>query len=692
MADKWYRNSFRRNLVDMHIPDWNKEFFAKFDSKKYIDMLKLADVDSAYVYANSCVGICNWPTKVGHMHEGLNGKDIINELTEGCRNAGINVIVYINIWSKWAYDKYPDWRCISPDGLGTAEYMWNQPGRYGVCCMNSPYNEYVIKLVTELCENYNFSGLWVDMILWRTMCTCKHCREKFKRETGLELPMTIDWENSTWIKYILKREEWVEKFFDSIINTAKAIKPDITVMCNSSYYPMRILGQSLKFSRKGEFIGGDFNTGRLEHSFECKLFSSVSLNKPFEFLGSVMEPSLNEHSILKTKERLQTLMFSCLMNNGRFGFIDAIDPSGTLNLIVYKRMRDVFNIEKRYEKYLENDVRFCCDVGIYTNMESIMDPKDNGVKLRDLWDETPHMKAAKGAALNLIERHIPFDVLTRYDLERLNEYKVIILPDTYAIDDDEIEAFTEYVKKGGNIYASGHTGLYDGKGGKSENGRLERLLGVKFVGETTEEITYMRPGDESEGILMYYNKEYPLTTNVSQMLIEAAEDTKVLVRLTLPIVHPKDTTKFASAITDPPGRHTDYPSVVLHEYGAGKVIYCASDIEILRKDDQIQAFINMLNVVNEKPFAFYSDAPRCVEITMYDQKQNSRYVINLLNCQEQLPNVPVYNAKVRLRLDRTPKQLISVPDETEVSYIIDGDFLEFTVQRLDIFAMYLLKY
>jgi len=360
MTDKWYKKSFRRNLVDMHIPDWNKDFFAKFDSKRYIDMLKLADVDCAYIYANSCVGICNYPTKVGHMHEGLGGKDIVKELSEGCREAGMNVIIYINIWSKWAYDKYPDWRCITPDGL---QYLYNQPGRFGVCCINSPYSEYVNKLVTELCEGYEFSGLWVDMILWHTMCTCKHCRDRFKRETGIEIPMIINWEYTSWIKYIRKREEWVEEFFDSIISTAKAIKPDITVMCNSACYPMKITGESLEFFRKGEFVGGDFAMERLEHSFRCKLFNSVSANKPFEFLCSIMEPLLNEHSIMKTEEKLQTLMFSCLMNNGRYGFIDAIDPSGTLNPMVYERMRKVFNIEKKYEKYLENDVEFCCDVG-----------------------------------------------------------------------------------------------------------------------------------------------------------------------------------------------------------------------------------------------------------------------------------------------------------------------------------------
>ena len=67
----WYKNSYRRNLIDMHIPDWNEEFLSKFDPENYVDMLELAQVDTAYIYTTSCLGLCYWPTKIGKMHAGL---------------------------------------------------------------------------------------------------------------------------------------------------------------------------------------------------------------------------------------------------------------------------------------------------------------------------------------------------------------------------------------------------------------------------------------------------------------------------------------------------------------------------------------------------------------------------------------------------------------------------------------------
>ena len=75
MGQKWYTNAYRRNVIDMHIEDWDEKFLSEFD-EKYVKLLRTSKVDSAVVYAQSHVGYCNYPTKAGHMHKGLKGKDI----------------------------------------------------------------------------------------------------------------------------------------------------------------------------------------------------------------------------------------------------------------------------------------------------------------------------------------------------------------------------------------------------------------------------------------------------------------------------------------------------------------------------------------------------------------------------------------------------------------------------------------
>src|SRR5947209_6674660 len=71
----WYAQAYRRNVIDMHITDWNPAFLAEFNPQNYVEMLKKADVQSAVVYAHSHVGLCYFPTKVGKTHRAYGGQD-----------------------------------------------------------------------------------------------------------------------------------------------------------------------------------------------------------------------------------------------------------------------------------------------------------------------------------------------------------------------------------------------------------------------------------------------------------------------------------------------------------------------------------------------------------------------------------------------------------------------------------------
>src|SRR5690554_161694 len=75
--NKWYSSSYRRNLVDMHVEDWDESFMSRFDPVEYVQLLKRANVKSAMIYANSHVGYCYWPIESGKMHRGLKGRDIL---------------------------------------------------------------------------------------------------------------------------------------------------------------------------------------------------------------------------------------------------------------------------------------------------------------------------------------------------------------------------------------------------------------------------------------------------------------------------------------------------------------------------------------------------------------------------------------------------------------------------------------
>ena len=86
----WIENNYRRNLMDMHIDDWNPEFLSKLDVNGYVDALKDAGVQTAMIKAKPHTGLCYYPTKIGRMHKGLKGFDFLGKM---CYNKE-NMIVY----------------------------------------------------------------------------------------------------------------------------------------------------------------------------------------------------------------------------------------------------------------------------------------------------------------------------------------------------------------------------------------------------------------------------------------------------------------------------------------------------------------------------------------------------------------------------------------------------------------------
>ena len=104
----WIEGNYRRNLLDMHIDDWNPEFLSKVNVDEYVEALKAAGVQAAMVKGRPHTGLANYPTKVGRMHKGLKGYDYFGEMVKKCHENGIAVIAYFSqIFDNWAYAEHP---------------------------------------------------------------------------------------------------------------------------------------------------------------------------------------------------------------------------------------------------------------------------------------------------------------------------------------------------------------------------------------------------------------------------------------------------------------------------------------------------------------------------------------------------------------------------------------------------------
>lgn len=683
MEGKWFTTSYRRNLVDMHIDDWDDSFLSKLDPQTYVALLKTAHVKSAMVYANSHVGYCYWPTKTGQMHRGLRGKDVLGEITDLCHREGIDVIAYYSlIFNNWAYDNNPSWRILDVDGKPSRE-RGGRAGRYGVCCPNNvDYRAFVTAQVEELLAAYDFEGIFFDMTFWPGICYCPACRARFESEVGGEMPDVINWQDERWIEFQKKREEWLVEFAAFATNTAKHCRPEITVEHNSAPLTQAsVIGTTLALREHNDYIGGDLYGGFAQQSFICKLYDSITPNKPFEFMTSRCYPSLRDHTTLKPKEMLEVHTFLAMAHNGAFFFIDAIDPVGTLNPRVYETMGEIFSRSREYEPFLGGEL--CQDVAVYFSLDSKMDFGDNGKRVTAAGWRVPHLDAALGAARSLREAHIPFGVISKNSLTDTSKYQVIVLPEVLFLDEEEAQALRRHVENGGGLYASGRAPL----------ARLADLFGVEIEGQTAEDVTYMAPTDAGRGLFPGIEPAFPLSIFRTQVKARALDSDSIAATLVLPYTDPSNGLRLASIHSNPPGVATDYASLVQRRVGNGRVAWAAAPIEAADQPPHRQVFVQIVRSLAARPFSFAADAPPAVEITLSHQPAQKRYLISLINEQELLPPVPAHNLKVRVKLDgKTPERAALLPSQQPLSWRREGDYAEVDFPELNIFQMALLQY
>ncbi len=678
----WFSRDFRRNLVDMHIEDWDEKFLSQFDPERYVELLKTAKVSTAMVYANSHVGYCYWPTETGYMHRGIKGKDILGRIIELCHEEGLNVVAYYSlIYNNWAYEKEPSWRIISADGKPSRERS-----RYGVCCPNSEYREFALSQIEELCRNYNFEGIFFDMTFWPVVCYCKSCKERYFKETGKEPPKVINWEDPEWVMFQRKREEWLSEFAHLTTNKVKSINPNISVEHQfSTCVADWSLGVTSEISDASDYCGGDFYGGSLQESFICKLYYNLTNNQPFEFMSSRCI-NLGDHTTTKPKELLEAQVYSALSNGGAFLFIDAIDPVGTLNKKVYEMAGQIYEKVKDYEKNVGGSL--CQDVGVYFSFESKFDPKDRMKSVLESSRRQPHLDSALSVSKSLIMNHIPFGIITKKNLSGLSDYKAIVLPNVLMMDEEEANAFREYVNSGGKLYVSYCTSLLDKDGNKRQDFMLSDVIGASYMGETKEGVTYISPREGLEDIFSDISRDYPLTLFSSQIKTKCINEKEVMAYIKLPYTDPSDPTRFASIHSNPPGIDTDYPAIIKRNFGRGEVIWVAGPLEIVDSETHRQLFIRLIKSVVREGFSFEAEAPKSVEITMFHQEEDKRYIVNLLNFQQELPNIPVFNLKFRVKsTGKNFSKVLILPEEISLPYEVKGEYLEVEIPRLDTYLM-----
>ncbi len=618
---KWYKNVYRRQLVDMHINDDKPYLLKKFSAEKYFSNLKLAKIQSPMIYLQSHTGLCNFPTSVAKEHEFFKkNPNELKKLIDLCHNDNMKVVGYYSlIFNNVAVKLHPEWEMINADNT-----TWRDHGqRYGLCCPNNKeYREFVTAQIKEIAKcNFNLDGIFYDMPYWEMLCHCPSCKEVWEKEVGGEMPLEKDFNDERWNKYVRLRQKEMVDFVKFVKEKTNEIMPNVTVEFNFAAVIGcdYLAGSTEGINDYSEFTGGDLYGDLYNHSFTCKYYYNITKNQPFEYMTCRCNKTLREHTVTKPKEMILSEVMLTAIHHGATLNIDAINPDGTMDKRVYEKLGKVFSEQLIYEKYMDKGELYSL-VAVY--FDSTTQFKKS--------DAPTNKECAINTVRTLIENHVPVSVIANHNLENLEKYQMIIAPSLYSYCNPEIENFISYVKNGGTLYLSG----------ESDDRLLKEFFDGKIVDRTFSDKRYKRVfkgydevqayvtpiSKEYKKVMGEFNKKYPMPIVYKLPIIELNKG-EIEAKIVLPYTNPDNNKTFVSIHSNPPYKTTKFPAIVTVNYGKGKVIWSASSLENDLRVNYQNVFMNIVNRNIKKEFNVKTS--KYVECVTFKDKND--YYIGLID-------------------------------------------------------------
>ncbi len=674
-------DTYSRVLVDNHITEEDPSFMRKFEPAVYAGMMKMANVEASMVYACCHNGNCYYPTKVGHMHKNIEGRDIFGETIAELRKREILPVAYYTaIYHNEAALSHPEWQQTNAIGE-------HRGGRFWFCCPNNlEYRKFTKAQLAEVVA-YEVGALFIDMSFWPVVCYCPACQKRYAEEVGGELPTVHDWNDPVWVAFQRKREEWMAEYSVDLTEFVKSVNSDITVV--HQFSPVIHgwhFGQSPESMDASDYASGDFYGGKKQHRIGTKIFSAFTRNMPYEFMTSRCV-NLHDHTSMKSEEEMICATATTYANGGSSFFIDAINPDGTLNPRVYERLG---RVNKKLEPY-RNILRelkpvLCADVGLYFSMSSVVQSENNGIEMKKIIDPQSNMnpmcdfiaiKELLGASNVLTMANIPYDIVTE-DRVDLSQYKTIVVPGAAYMSDEEVERLRSFVAEGGTLIATGDTSLYSRQGESNGEFRLADVFGVSNSGKRSKRMNYL-VRDGKDMVMGDFPAPFVNATTA-----------KVLGKATEPQFPINDSDHYASVHSNPPGPVLDYAGLTINEFGKGRCVYLFSSLLAVDYDAQRDFGAELFGKYAASGLVLESNAPSCVETTIMKSTRKDAYLISFINYQDELPNIPIRHLEVTVQLPDgfAPKQIRHVEDGQAADFAVDGNKVTFKIPELGTLEMY----
>jgi hypothetical protein len=412
----------------------------------------------------------------------------------------------------------------------------------GLCPLNPEHRKAYFARMKQYIADTNIDGVMIDEVGFHSgmTCGCKYCREQFTKETGLVLPIG---ENSDKInnRSSMLRKAWMEwrqktvgDWWVEFRKEAAGDRKDFCIMgyvCDVglwSEFDFKYAYDLFALARSNDFVGTEIWLGNPMDNYRF-VYADRRYFNVFRHEGGYPIFGLVYHS-----NDEYFAYFGWAMNNmlGQSTW-DPTEVSSQKHTPKFLQWPE--NMNKQSAKEMG-------DVAIIFSVKS-RNWAPSGVPAKD----------GLGISQILSDNHIQHVILTERSLKKANDlkkFRVIILPSTCCMSDEELQVIREYVTQGGHILATGDAGLLDAYGNARPQWGLADLVNCDLSQENS----------------------WPVGTKIAGMKRVSSSYSQPMLK-----IKPRSTSPAVKVLFNAVDKDikTLGPACISNRFGKGTVTYCS---------------------------------------------------------------------------------------------------------------------
>jgi hypothetical protein len=664
------------------------------------------------------------PKRPGGAYRAPAERSLMHAAFERMRSHGMRIIIGVSPYAPPEFVKqHPEWRLKSSPNEKALDpgLDLTRPENVSLRSMslNTPYGDYLIENIAEMFRDFKVDGVSFDGNYHSAINYTPFDMELFRKETGREFPAKIDLADDHYKIYLLWADTKLENWYRTLHARLRQVNPDAAVYTwttNAGRYGHFLTTPRVMSARMNLLFDSPVQEWWLD---EVNLGASVVPAFGAAYVRALTggRTGASEPYIMSRGNPYSgssfprhELFVRCMMAMTNGSITPIALPTGAGKEAGDQTMREIGKRKK-----------WC----IRTTQEpwaALLVSEQT----RQFYAGGQVMERFLAHALGVFrvgcEEHLPITLITDLDLrgERLEPYKVLILPNAAALSDDQVKTIRDFVRNGGGLVATCESSLFDELGHPRANFALADLFGVDYEGRP---LAPTKRAELDANFRIVVNEQYwanrqgtaEMRWGAGDLLTSELIDDPRLSQIVNgvqasfkgPLVRMSDARApmKRAMIMFPEGREP-IPAVVMGEQRKGRVVYMAAGFDAANFSYgypyQRVIMAQAIKWAAREPAPVVVAAPMCVQSTVYRQKdaQGERLVVHLFNginsaSDHGLPEadvplreeaVPVAGIKVRFQ-KRKPMRIHLEPEGVELVPEPRDEWIEVSLPPLAVHSM-----